>query len=317
MTAGSPHPADLSDPIDMDERLFARLAALLLNESVVLTSVGDTRGATPRKRGSRMLVTVTTTEFSVGGGAAEARAIEAARALLGSSGHEAELEIDLSGRAGAAGVCGGRMQIALRRWQGTDDCDYAADIATQLAEGRPVWAGPEEFGPGVEGELLQPDPRLLIVGAGHCGLALYELARVLDFAVFVFDERADCFAAQTFAQATSRHGDYTRLADAFIDAREVYAVLLNRDFPSDVATLRALEGRPLAFLGMMGSRKRIAEVLADLPDRGASVVDSLRAPVGLDIGAQTPHEIAVSILAQLVQVRRQREALTGNANVMA
>lgn len=301
----------------MDERLFTRLAALLPNEPVVVASVRDTRGATPRKRGSRMLVTATTTEFSVGGGAAEARAIEAARALLGSSTHEAELEIDLSGRAGAAGVCGGQMQIALRRWHGADDRDYAADIATQLAEGRPVWAGPEEFGPGVEGELLQPDPQLLIVGGGHCGLALYELARALDFAVFVFDQRADCFAAKAFAQATRRHGDYARLADAFADSREVYAVLLNRDFPSDVATLRALEGRPLAFLGMMGSRKRIAEVLAALPDRGASLVDSLRAPVGLEIGAHTPHEIAVSILAQLIQVRRQRESLTGNAPATA
>ena len=301
----------------MDERLFARLAALLLNESVVLASVGNTRGATPRKRGSRMLVTATTTEFSVGGGAAEARAVEAARALLGSSAHESQLEIDLSGRDGAAGVCGGRMQIALRRWQGANDRDYAADIAAQLAEGRPVWAGTEEFGPGVEGELLQPDPRLLIVGGGHCGLALYELARALDFAVFVFDQRADCFAADVFPQATCRHSDYTRLADAFIDTREVYAVLLNRDFPSDVATLRALEGRPLAFLGMMGSRKRIAEVLAALPDRGASLVDSLRAPVGLDIGAQTPHEIAVSILAQLVQVRQQRESLMDNAPITA
>jgi len=290
----------------VDERLFARLAALLLNESVVLASVSDTRGATPRKRGSRMLVTATTTEFSVGGGAAEARAIEAARALLGSSAHESELEIDLSGRAGAAGVCGGRMQIALRRWQGADDRDYAADIATQLAEGRPVWAGTVEFGPGVEGELLQPDPRLLIVGGGHCGLALYELAHPLDFDLWVFDERAECFAADEFTHSTWRHGEYTQLAQAFDGQREVYAVLLNRDFPSDVATLRALEGRPLAFLGMMGSRKRIAEVLAALPDHGASLVDSLRAPVGMEIGAHTPHEIAVSILAQLVQVRARR-----------
>ncbi len=292
----------------MDERLFARLAALLSNGPVVLASVGDTRGATPRKRGSRMLVTATTTEFSVGGGAMEARAIEAARALLDADEQEAELEIDLSGRAGAAGVCGGRMQISLRRWCGADDRDYASDIATQLAAGRPVWAGAEEFGPGVEGELLQPDPRLLIVGGGHCGLALYELARALDFSVFVFDQRADCFVDNAFAQATTRHSDYLQLADAFADAREVYAILLNRDFPSDVATLRALDGRVLAFLGMMGSRKRIAEVLAALPDRGANLIESLRAPVGLDIGAHTPHEIAISILAQLIQTRQQREA---------
>lgn len=291
----------------MDERLFARLAALLTTQPVVLASVYDTRGATPRKRGSRMLVTPDQTGFSVGGGAAEAKVIDAARALLAAEGDSRNVTIDLSGRAGAAGVCGGQMQIALRRWQGEADRDYAADIAAQLSSGRPVWAGEEELGPGCEGDLLQPDPRLLIIGGGHCGLALYELARPLDLDLWVFDERIACFDADQFAHSTWRRGEYAQLAQAFDHQREVYAVLLNRDFASDVSTLRELAGRPLAFLGMMGSRKRIAEVLAALPDHGASLVDSLRAPVGLDIGAHTPHEIAVSILAQVIQVRQQRE----------
>ena len=292
----------------MDERLFARLAARLDTESVVLASVAEARGATPRKRGSRMLVTRETSEFSVGGGAMEARVLDAARALLASDANSAELEIDLSGRAGAAGVCGGRMRIALRRWRGEDDRDYAADIAAQLAEGRSVWADAEELGPIGEGDLLLPDPRLLIVGGGHCGLALFELARFLDFNVFVFDERADCFAGEAFAHATTRSDDYAHLADAFVDQREVYAVLLNRDFPSDVATLRILADCPLVFLGMMGSRKRIGEVLAALPEQRDALALQLRAPIGLDIAAHTPHEIAVSILAQLIQVRQQREA---------
>jgi xanthine dehydrogenase accessory factor len=292
----------------VDERLFARLAALLAHEPVVLASVQEARGATPRKRGSRMLITRSADEFSVGGGAMESRVLSAARALLDCGEHEAELEIDLSGREGAAGVCGGRMRVALRRWQGEDDRLYAADIAAQLAEGRPVWAGAEEFGASVEGELLAPDPRLLIAGGGHCGLALYELARSLDFDVFVFDQRAECFARGQFAQATRRDGEYSALEGAFADQREVYAVLLNRDFPSDVATLRALVARPLAFLGMMGSRKRIAEVRAALPEHAEWLALKLRAPVGLDIGAHTPQEIAVSILAQLIQVRQLRLA---------
>lgn len=292
----------------MDERLFARLAVLLQQDAVVLASVQDAHGATPRKRGSRMLVTSGASEFSVGGGAMEARVLDAARALLQSRGRESEIGIDLSGGAGAAGVCGGRMRIALRRWQGEDDRLYAADIAAQLGEGRAVWAGAEEFGANVAGQLLAPDPRLLVVGAGHCGLALYELARSLDFKMFVFDERAECFAHGEFAQATRRDRDYAALDEAFADQREVYAVLLNRDFPSDVATLRALAGRPLAFLGMMGSRRRIAEVRAALPEHAEWLALQLRAPVGLEIGAHTPHEIAVSILAQLVQVRQQRLA---------
>jgi xanthine dehydrogenase accessory factor len=255
-----------------------------------------------------MLVTAAASEFSVGGGAAEARAIEAARALLASGAKSGELELDLSGREGAAGVCGGRMRIVLRCWRGSDDRDYAADIAAQLGEGRSVWADAEELGPVGEGDLLHPDPRLLIVGAGHCGLALYELARHLDYATFVFDQRAACFARGAYSLATCRQGDYAALADAFADQRAVHAVLLNRDFASDVATLRELAGRPLAFLGMMGSRKRIAQVLAALGERRGAIQAQLQAPVGLDIGAHTPHEIAVSILAQLIQAQAAARA---------
>ena len=95
------------------------------------------------------------------------------------------------------------------------------------------------------------------------------LARFLDFDLWVFDERADCFAAGQYADATRLSGDYAQLARALDTGRDVYAVLLNRDFPSDVATLRALADRPPRFLGMMGSRKRIGEVLSALGDATA------------------------------------------------
>lgn len=292
----------------MEERLFARLAALLASESVVLATVRATRGATPRKRGSRMLVTREASEFSVGGGAAEAAVIEAARALLQRNGRAHEVEIDLSGRPGAAGVCGGQMQIALRRWHGDEDRAHADEVAAVLRSGRrvllPVPALDVDADTVIATEILHPNPRLLIVGAGHCGLALYDLARFLAFDLWLFDEREACFVANAFPDATCRHGDYAQLAQAFDSEREVYAVLLNRDFPSDVATLRELAGRRLAFLGMMGSRKRIGEVLAALPEHRDALA-TLQAPVGLALDAQTPHEIAVSILAQLVQARQR------------
>lgn len=290
----------------MDERLFARLAALLASEPVVLASVRATRGATPRKRGTRMLVTRDASEFSVGGGAAEAAVIGNARALLQENGGDRAIEIDLSGRPGAAGVCGGQMQIALRRWQGDEDRARAEELAAVLRRGRRVALVASPLDVALDAaspaEILHPNPRLLIVGAGHCGVALYDLARFLDFDLWVFDERETCFAPDSFPSAICRHGDYGQLARAFDSERQVYAVLLNRDFPSDVATLRELAGRPLAFLGMMGSRKRIGEVLAALPEHRDTFA-ALHAPVGLAIDAQTPHEIAISILAQLVQVR--------------
>ena len=283
----------------MDERLFAQLAQWLQRDAVVVVTVVETIGATPRKRGARMLVTSHDTAFSIGGGLAEARTIAAARAQLDAAvdGIEA-LTIDLGGGTGSAGICGGRMQLQLRRWSGEPDRAAAAGAAARLSHGHAVTLpAPDHAVP------LQPNPRLLIVGAGHCGIALCEAARLLDFDIAVFDTRADCFAGDAFAGATAYRGDYAQLAKALDTTRAVYAVLLNRDFAADIASLRELCRRPPAFIGMMGSRRRIREVLDALPEH-AETLARLQAPVGLDIAAETPQEIAVSILAQVVRERR-------------
>ena len=256
----------------MDERLFARLAARLRDGPVVLATVLDTRGAVPREAGAKMLIGSDWTEFSVGGGAAEARVIDAARALRED---RDEVAIDLSGRAGAQGVCGGSMRIALERW---NDGARAARIAATLA------AGDEIDG-------LRPDVRLLIAGGGHCGAALQDLARFLDFEVVVCDARPELSAPTT-------------LGEALDTPRRVYAVLLNRDYEADVAALRVLAAKPPRFAGMMGSKKRIMTVRASLPEH-AGWLETVVAPVGIELDAQTPHEIAVSILAQLVEFRRR------------
>src|SRR5690242_4630690 len=101
----------------MDERLFARLAALLPQGAVVLASVLDTEGAVPRHRGARMLVTRHMSDGSVGGGLAEARVVTAARALLADASTSREVVLDLRGKPADVGVCGGTMRIALRRWE--------------------------------------------------------------------------------------------------------------------------------------------------------------------------------------------------------
>lgn len=285
----------------MDERLFHQLGQWLGSEAVVLATVIATRGATPRKGGSRMLVAATRSAASVGGGLAESRVIDAARALLEKNGDAEQLRIDLSGQPGAAGVCGGSMQIALRRWSGAADCDRAQRVAAALADGQPVSLPASAVGASREESLL-PNPRLLIVGAGHCAAALCDLARFLDYDLWVYDQRSDCFDSDSFVAVHRVDGAVASLRQAFDTQRRMLVVLLNRDFASDVATLRAIAGLPSHFLGMMGSQKRINEVLAALPDQ-PELASRLHAPVGIEIDAQTPHEIAVSILSQLIQAQ--------------
>lgn len=284
----------------MDERLFAELALRLRDEAVVVASVVETLGATPRKRGARMLVCAGATAASIGGGLAEARTIAAARELLAAPRNEVvALDIDLGGGVGAAGICGGRMRLELRYWAGATDLARAEHAAAQLAAGLRV-----ELPPPDTALPLLPNPRLLIVGAGHCGAALCEAARLLDFDIAVFDTRADCVADDAFAGAHIYSGRYAELTRALDTPRDVYAVLLNRDFGADIASLRELCARPPAFLGMMGSGRRIRQVIEALPEH-TDTLRRLQAPIGLDIAAETPQEIAVSILAQLVQVRRR------------
>lgn len=288
----------------MDEALFARLAEWLADgRAVVLASVLSTHGATPRKRDARMLVDADNTAFSIGGGAAEGRVIEAARRLIDEAGEQAELVITLNGRNDAAGVCGGGMRLALRRWQGDAALQRARRIATRLAAGETdVLYGDELGTANSEKQRLQPNPRLLILGAGHCGYALAQLARFVEFDVYVADSRAEYLRAVHQAGITGIDADAASLCSAADTGRDLYLVLLNRDYATDVAALTALHGVCYAFLGMMGSRKRIAQVKKALPESG-DWLQGLVAPVGLKIGEQTPHEIAISILAQLIQRR--------------
>lgn len=292
----------------MNERLFARLAQWLEHAPVVLASVLATRGATPRKAGARMLIGTAGTEFSIGGGLAEARVIAAAHALLATGDTQSTLAIDLRGGADAAGVCGGQMDLCLRRWAGSADRARAQTLAQALAQGQAVDLIADDVGHPDGACRIDADARLLIVGGGHCGQALAQFARALDFDIWMFDPRPDYSQPDQLPGVRCLSGDYAQLRLALDTRRAVYAVLLNRDFPSDVATLKVIAGADFAFLGMMGSARRIREVLAALPEQ-APLLGQLQAPVGIEIGAQTPHEIAISILAQLI-ARRQALAQT-------
>ena len=291
----------------MDEALFARLAEVLnQGQAVVVASVLTTHGSTPRKRQARMLIQTDAIHFSVGGGAMEARVIAQARQMLATGGEQQTLTVSLDGSADAAGICGGGMSLALRRWHGPVMSQRAQTIATALAAGERQTLSPEDLGaPEATAQPLRPRPRLLILGAGHCGHALAELARYLAFEVVVADSRPECFVPGRFEGVQCIDAEPASLRAATRTGRDLYIVLVNRDFPADVAALEALAGTRCAFLGMMGSRRRVQLVRQALPQH-TTWLQQLVAPVGIEIGEQTPHEIAVSILAQVLECRSRQ-----------
>ncbi len=159
--------------------------------------------------------------------------------------------------------------------------------------------------------LLDPimaTPRLLIVGTGHIALPLARLASVLEFETIVVDERADFANRERFPTADEVHA---RPFDEFLDEFEVdertHVVLVTRAHRFDEMALRRLLGSPAPYIGMIGSRRRVHIVYGTLlaegygPEQFAKVY----APIGLDIGARTPAEIAIAIAAEIVDLRRQ------------
>jgi xanthine dehydrogenase accessory factor len=158
-------------------------------------------------------------------------------------------------------------------------------------------------------EPVIPAPLLLIAGGGHVGQAVARQASQLGFDVTVIDDRPEFTAAALFPKGvTTRCGKFAQQVAAFPLEKETYVVIVTRGHQHDVEALAACIHAPVGYLGMIGSRRKAALMRAHFLESGlatAEELDRVFAPVGLDIGAVTVPEIAVSIAAQLVAVRRR------------
>jgi xanthine dehydrogenase accessory factor len=155
-------------------------------------------------------------------------------------------------------------------------------------------------------EPIEPSPELYVVGAGHVGFHLARLAHEVGFRVHVVDDREKFANRERFPKAEEviTEDIPTWIARTTIPAH-AYVVIVTRGHTNDLEALRALAPRDLRYLGLIGSRAKVARIYKELTD-GATAPDLLKrvhAPIGLDIGAVTPQEIAVSILAELIAVK--------------
>jgi xanthine dehydrogenase accessory factor len=148
---------------------------------------------------------------------------------------------------------------------------------------------------------------LLIIGGGHIGKALAEIGDLCGFSIEVVDDRPEYANKERFPQAERiSQGRFDEvLAEYTVDAN-TYVVCVTRGHRHDEVSLRAVVDSPAAYVGMIGSRRRVAAVLQHLTDEGldADAVARVHTPIGLDIGAETPEEIAVSIMAEIIMARR-------------
>lgn len=169
-------------------------------------------------------------------------------------------------------------------------------------------------------ETVQPPPTLLIVGAGHVGVALAKVAALTGFAIAVQDDRPQFACAERFPQGSRIFsGAIAQTVEYFINVAQIYIALVTRGFQQDLETLEGLWRKrdriQPQYLGMIGSQKRVQIVFQELQKRGVDQdwLSQIYAPIGISIGALTPEEIAVSICAELIKVRRNGKTKHGRA----
>ncbi|BCX03303.1 MAG: dehydrogenase [Candidatus Roseilinea sp.] len=236
-----------------------------------LITVIRTSGSVPRHEGAKMLVAADGAILggTVGGGEMESRAIQLAQQAI-TTGQTRTVSYQLADLAkGDPGVCGGTVELFI--------------------------------------EPLLPAPTLLIVGAGHVGRALTHLAKWCGFRVVVSDDRAElctpeqCPGADTYLPGPLR----ARLAEMPLTP-QTYVALVTRGYPIDVDALPVLLDSPVAYIGVIGSQRRWLTAAKVLRERGVSdaALQRVRAPIGLELNAETPEEIAVSIMAEIIMQRR-------------
>lgn len=260
----------------MIEVLNAAVAAIQAGKSAALATVVESSGATPAKPGFKMLLTEDGVRVgTVGGGALEHKVLEAAREVL--------------------------AQRRSSRLALTEDCGGLSNLGMACGGGIEVFV-----------EYLTAGPEVCIFGGGHVGVAVAELAAFAGFRVVLVDDREEFANAERTPFAHDVHVyDMPEFASGYSGGPDRYVVIVTRGHSFDEQVLEAvLRQDPLPFyVGMMGSKSKVDNCFASLRGRGIpdEVIGCVHAPIGLPIGGDTPREIAVSIVAQMVAARHGRD----------
>jgi xanthine dehydrogenase accessory factor len=152
--------------------------------------------------------------------------------------------------------------------------------------------------------------RLYIIGAGHCALALSRIMSTMDFFITLYDDRQDLptFSENIFVHCKHLIDDYQQLQKLLPPGENHYVVVMTVGYRTDDIVIRSLMNMNFAYLGLLGSRKKIEKMFSDYRLEGIAegILQKIHAPVGIPVNSQTPEEIAVSVAAQIVQVKNQR-----------
>ncbi|HLC02260.1 MAG TPA: XdhC family protein [Anaerolineales bacterium] len=251
--------------------IYQRVQQLIQQgDRVSLAIVIRTQGSVPRREGSKMLVFPDgRIEGTVGGGQLESRVIAEAVEALG-DGRTRVLHYAMNDpEGGDPGVCGGEVEVFV--------------------------------------EPIEPRPTIVVVGGGHVGKAVGHLAHWLGFRVVVSDDRPEFASVEAYPEVDEIIlGPLVELPDQIEITPSTYILLTTRGVGIDVGGLPALMATQAAYIGVIGSRRRWELCVKQLKEMGVpqEKLDRVTSPMGLEINAETPEEIAVSMLAEIILLRR-------------
>jgi xanthine/CO dehydrogenase XdhC/CoxF family maturation factor len=162
-------------------------------------------------------------------------------------------------------------------------------------------------------EVLEPPPRILVCGAGHDAIPLVRYASALGWRVTVADDRETFLTSDRFSGAAEFvHTEPENVAENAGLDRRTHAVVMTHNFLRDLGYLRSLLGTEVAYIGMLGPRDRLDRLLGNLARENVRPNEEdlakIHGPAGLDLGAEGPEEIAAAIVAEILAVRRGRDA---------
>jgi xanthine dehydrogenase accessory factor len=260
----------------VNQEVFAALSkALDEGQEVALITIVGATGSTPQRVGAKMLVySDGRTVGTIGGGCYENDAFWKARESIAARkplNVKYELNDDFAQETGL--VCGGQMEVFIE----------------------PVEASPDVY----------------IFGAGHVGYFVGRMAHDVGFRVHVIDDREKFASVERFGDGIDVQVEHipTWLATHKLPPT-AYAVIVTRGHTHDLDALRALAAAQVRYVGLIGSRAKVKRIYDELRAEGMTpeALKTVHAPIGLDIGAITPQEIAVSILAELIAVKHGKIA---------
>lgn len=241
-------------------------------KEVAIVTITKAFGSTPRGVGSMMLVLKDGKTYgtygTVGGGRLEKEIIDRTLEAL-NKGESISIDLPLE-QQGVDMICGGEVSVFI--------------------------------------DICKKRPKLLIVGGGHVGNAIYNIASLLDFHIAIFEDRKEFLTKERFPQANELIlGDIkTNLENYSID-EDTYIIIVTRGHEYDEESLEAVIDRGARYIGLMGSKNKVDIMLDELEEKGIDekLLEKVYTPIGLDIGDETPEEIAISIMSEVLLIKNK------------